>query len=279
MATVTAEGQNLSPADAAAPTDAPAGASTGPSKMRQMAQQWTDRVQPAAVWMRHTIEGPLVSGLRTEFGRILLAIAVIAFVGANLIWLAERSDAENAAFSSNYIVGIGDALWYVIVTISTVGYGDKTPVTHIGRVIGGLLILSGVVLVSLFTATASSLFVARRIKEGDALDAETLTGHTVVCGWNRNMPRFLTALSHAGERVVVLVSEAPNDVIEPHLMAYAGLNILFVRGSFTQESILISAGIKAAAHCVIVPDESGSGSEPEGDEQKTVLASLIIKEM
>jgi voltage-gated potassium channel len=93
------------------------------------------------------------------------------------------------------------------------------------------------------------------------------------------MPRFLTALSHAGERVVVLVNEAPNDVIEPHLKAYAGLRILFVRGSFTQESLLSSAGIKRAAHCVIVPDESGATAEGEGDEQKTVLASLIVKEM
>src|SRR5438270_4330677 len=138
--------------------------------------------------------------------------------------------------------------------------------------------MSGVVLVSLFTATASSLLVARRIKEGDDLDAETLNGHTIICGWNRNVPRLLAALSTTGERVVVLVNEAPNDVIETHLKAYANLRLLFVRGSFTQESILTSAGVKQAAHAVIVPDDT-SGDTIEGDEQKTVLASLVIKEM
>jgi voltage-gated potassium channel len=145
-------------------------------------------------------------------------------------------------------------------------------------VVGSVLILASVVLVSLFTATASSLLVARRIKEGDTLDAETLTGHTIICGWNRNVPRMLAALSRSGERDVVLINEAPGDIIEPHLKAYANLRMLFVRGSFTQESILAGAGLKQATNAVIVPDDSAAGGE-EGDEQKTVLAALVIKEM
>jgi len=273
MATVTAE----RPLAAERPALAESNVRT--LKLRQRTQQWLDRVQPAVQWTRELWTGS-IHGLRTEFGRIVLIMAVLMVVSANLIWLLERSDAPNAAFSSNYLVGIGDALWYVIVTMATVGYGDKTPITAGGRVVGSILILASVVLVSLFTATASSLLVARRIKEGDSLDAETLTGHTVVCGWNRNMPRFLTALSRTGEHAVVLLNEAPNDIIEPHIKAYANLRILFVRGSFTQESILASAGIKSAAHAVIVPDESGAdGADTEGDEQKTVLAALIIREM
>ncbi len=236
-----------------------------------------DMAQPAMAWAQDMMGGPM-RGLRSEFGRIVLIIGLVLIVGANVIWLLERSDSDTAFFSPNYLVGIGDALWYVLVTIATVGYGDKTPITAGGRIVGSLLIIAGVVLVSLFTATASSLLVARRIKEGDTLDAETLRGHTVLCGWNRNVPRFLSALARAGERDVVLINEAPNDVIEPHLKAYAGLRILFVRGTFTQESILNSAGIKHASHAVLMPDES-SGNSDEGDEQKTVLASLVIKEM
>jgi voltage-gated potassium channel len=205
-------------------------------------------------------------------------MAMLLIVSANLIWLLERSDADSAFFSSNYLVGIGDAVWYVIVTMATVGYGDKTPVTAGGRVVGSVLILASVVLVSLFTATASSLLVARRIKEGDTVDAETLTGHTVICGWNRNVPRMLAALARSGERDIVLINEATADVIEPFLKAYASLRMLFVRGSYTQESILASAGLKRAASAVLVPDESSALGE-ESDEQKTVLAALVIKEM
>jgi voltage-gated potassium channel len=268
MATATVPPETLPP-NRAAPRE--------PSKMQLRTQQVLDMAQPAVDWVRGVADAPM-RALRSEFGRIVLIIFLVMIVGANVIWLLERSDADNAFFSPNYLVGIGDAVWYVIVTIATVGYGDKTPITAGGRLIGGLLIVAGVVLVSLFTATTSSLLVARRIKEGDTLDAETLTDHTVLCGWNRNVPRFLTALSRAGERDVVLINEAANDVIEPHLKAYAGLRLLFVRGTFTQESILASAGIKRASHAVLMPDESSGGSE-EGDEQKTVLASLVIKEM
>jgi len=237
-----------------------------------------DNVQPAMQWTRGMMEAPM-RGLRSEFGRIVLIMAMLLIVSSNLIWLLERSDSDTANFSSNYLVGIGDAVWYVIVTMATVGYGDKTPVTAGGRVVGSILILASVVLVSLFTATASSLLVARRIKEGDTLDAETLTGHTIICGWNRNVPRLLAALARSGERDVVLINESPADIIEPHLKSYANLRMLFVRGSFTQESILAGAGLKQAANAVIVPDESGAAVGEEGDEQKTVLAALVIKEM
>jgi len=228
-------------------------------------------------WSAQMMEGPQRI-MRSEFGRIFLIIILVLVVGANVIWLLERSDADNAFFSTNYLVGIGDAIWYVIVTITTVGYGDKTPLSAGGRLVGGILIIAGVVLVSLFTATTSSLLVARRIKEGDVLDAETLSGHTIICGWNRHVPRTLAALAKAGERDVVLINEAPNDVVEPHLKAYAGLRMLFVRGSFTQESILAGAGLKQAEHAVLVPDES-SGDVDAGDQQKTVLAALAIKEL
>ncbi len=215
---------------------------------------------------------------RSEFGRLLIIILGLMIVGANLIWLFERGK-DDGFFAPDYITGIGDALWFAIVTMATVGYGDKTPVTLPGRIVGSVMILGSVVLVSLFTATVSSLLVARRIKEGDVLDAEILNGHTILCGWNKNMPRFLSTLSSAGPRVVVLINEAPNDVIEPHVKAYANLKILFVRGSFTQESILNEAAVKHAAHVVIVPDESRLNPEEAGDEQQTVLATLIIKEL
>src|SRR5579884_3993976 len=234
---------------------------SGPAAVAGPSRSWSDMMQPVVDLAGKALDAPL-RGLRSEFGRIVLIIGLVLIVGANVIWLIERSDADNAFFSTNYLVG----------------NGDKTPITLAGRLIGGILIVAGVVLVSLFTATASSLFVARRIKEGDTLDAETLTGQTVICGWNRNVPRMLAALSKAGPRDVVLVNEAPNDVVETHLKAYSNLRILFVRGSFTQESILASAGIRQAAHAVIVPDEVSGGTE-ESEEQRTVLTSLAIKEM
>jgi voltage-gated potassium channel len=55
-----------------------------------------------------------------------------------------------------------DALWWSIVTIATVGYGDKYPVTNEGRVIGVLVIITGVGLFGVFTGFLANTFINRR---------------------------------------------------------------------------------------------------------------------
>ena len=52
-----------------------------------------------------------------------------------------------------------DALWYVMATITTVGYGDYTPLTYDGKVFGIMLMVVGVVFFSLLTASLSSWFL------------------------------------------------------------------------------------------------------------------------
>lgn len=59
------------------------------------------------------------------------------------------------------IKNAGDALWWGIVTITTVGYGDKFPVTTGGRIVGVILIITGVGLFGTFTAYVASWFFER----------------------------------------------------------------------------------------------------------------------
>jgi voltage-gated potassium channel len=63
-----------------------------------------------------------------------------------------------------------DALWWSYVTITTVGYGDKFPVTTGGRIIGVFLMTGGVGLFGTFTAFVSSWFLADKKKEDDKED-------------------------------------------------------------------------------------------------------------
>ena len=59
----------------------------------------------------------------------------------------------------------GDAIWWSYVTITTVGYGDKYPVTPEGRIVAAILMTIGVGLFGTFTAYVSSLFVLDNVKE------------------------------------------------------------------------------------------------------------------
>jgi voltage-gated potassium channel len=85
--------------------------------------------------------------------RVLLAAAGLLFVGSWLVMLSER-DAPGAN-----IHDYGSALWWGIVTMTTVGYGDKFPVTGLGRAVAVVLMLVGIGLLGVITATVASFFV------------------------------------------------------------------------------------------------------------------------
>lgn len=80
-----------------------------------------------------------------------VAIAFLMFVlvaVGTLIWLAERRVSENE-FPDRPIAGIGNGVWLAIVTMTTVGYGDRVPKTFLGRLVTGAWMI-----VSLITATS-----------------------------------------------------------------------------------------------------------------------------
>ena len=61
---------------------------------------------------------------------------------------------------------IGDGIWWGFVTIATVGYGDKFPITWPGRVLAVLMMGSGMILTIIISGTIASILVERKMKEG-----------------------------------------------------------------------------------------------------------------
>ena len=91
----------------------------------------------------------------------LLAILVLEIGGIAVLYF-ERPDA-----SAN-ITTPGDALWWGIVTIATVGYGDRYPITPGGRMVGTIEIITGVAVFSTISGYLANAFVSSRKKEGEA---------------------------------------------------------------------------------------------------------------
>lgn len=81
--------------------------------------------------------------------------ALLVFVGALAVLDAEQSvpDAK--------ILTFGDALWWAVATITTVGYGDLYPVTAVGRFVAAALMLSGIAVLGVVTASIASWLVQR----------------------------------------------------------------------------------------------------------------------
>ncbi|MBM3214722.1 hypothetical protein FJZ36_07400 [Candidatus Poribacteria bacterium] len=173
---------------------------------------------------------------------------------------------------------VNDAVWWGFVTMTTVGYGDKYPRTRGGRTVAVLLMFSGIVLISSFTATASSVLVARRIQEQQRERELEWQDHIVFCGWNEMAPRILGAIDSRSQtrRQVVIINEKTEESMELQLRGYGNLELRFVRGNIGREEDLNRAAVRRARQVIIVPDAS-DGTPP--DDSKTIDATVIIKDM
>ena len=90
--------------------------------------------------------------LSPVFLKLCAGISVLLLAVGALVWFVERK--HNAKqFSPRVLKGLGDGFWFAGVTLSTIGYGDKTPITFAGRMIAMLWMLAGVVVTAALTAT------------------------------------------------------------------------------------------------------------------------------
>jgi len=80
---------------------------------------------------------------------LIVAIAIVSVVTGVVARLIDRRDFHS----------FGDGIWWSIVTLGTVGYGDIVPHTGWGRVLGSIVIVCGVTFIAFLTAVVTSLFV------------------------------------------------------------------------------------------------------------------------
>ncbi|HEY8145297.1 MAG TPA: transporter substrate-binding domain-containing protein [Kofleriaceae bacterium] len=99
----------------------------------------------------------------SRFLQIVLALVVILLVIGLLIWLAERRK-NPAQFGGSPMRGIGAGFWWSAVTMTTVGYGDKSPVTVGGRALALIWMFGGVIMISSFTAAISSALTVSQLE-------------------------------------------------------------------------------------------------------------------
>ncbi|MGM0526484.1 MAG: transporter substrate-binding domain-containing protein [Pseudomonadota bacterium] len=96
-----------------------------------------------------------------EFLQVILILAGVLCLAGTLVWIFERKK-NPEEFSSNPIKGLGSGFWWAAVTMTTVGYGDKSPRSFGGRAISLLWMFTCVIIISSFTASiASSLTVSQ----------------------------------------------------------------------------------------------------------------------
>ncbi len=108
---------------------------------------------------------------------VLIFLIILAIVGS-FLWLAERKESPDQ-FPKNPIKGIGTGMWLAIVTMSTTGYGDKAPITLMGRIIAGAWMVISIIFATTMVAGIASTLTLSSLSTSTFANIEQLSGRKV----------------------------------------------------------------------------------------------------
>ncbi|MCG8100492.1 MAG: potassium channel family protein, partial [Candidatus Thiodiazotropha taylori] len=203
----------------------------------------------------------VLSEKRIELVTLFIFMAFITFTAATAIFFFE------AEHDGGQIDGFFDSVYWALVTMSTVGYGDITPQTTEGRVISLVLIIAGLGVISFFTSIIVSAF-GEKIHEIRAhrvfSEVERKQVDTLVCGFGRVGQVVADRLSEDKRSFVVV------DPLEENIRLAKQRGYLAVMGNGEDNSLLVSMGIDTRINRLLCLT---------GDDVVNVYITLIARQM
>jgi voltage-gated potassium channel len=210
---------------------------------------------------------------------VLAAIVLSWLAFSWLVYVCEagKPDANITTF--------GKALWWGIVTILTVGYGDFYPVTVAGRVLAGFLMIAGVFGVAIITSRISTYFLEQVLrKDKGIVNTDKLKDHFIVCGWKEDMHELLTHILDFNpgmtcQELVLIANLTP--AAAQALQEHPRLKELqIVIGHYFDALNLVKAAPERARKVLILADRtpSATGAIPSMTEvdARTIMTAMTL---
>lgn len=198
------------------------------------------------------------------FGFALSVLGASVVLGGTTFYFVESG-------ANPTLQGPGDGMWWAIVTLTTVGFGDISPVTALGRVVGSTLMVAGLFNLALFAGIVGNTLLGAvlTIREEQLRMAGTID-HVVICGYDRGAHRLLAALLEEldPEQVPLVVfapGERPSD-LPP--------DFRWVRGDPTKESELDKARVDHARAAILVASRDVAAQRADA---ATILTAFTIR--
>ena len=186
------------------------------------------------------------------YGVASFMVATTIFFGAVSFYVVEGRG--NANVKSPF-----DAIWWTVVTLTTVGYGDTVPTTLVGRIVAMVLMLSGVVLFAIFTGVMSQTLVGYLLDvRKERIRMSSTVNHVIICGWSRRGPMIAEELRHLlpDEEIIVFADcDDPMDLPD---------GVTFLRGDACKESELGKIRMGMARSVVVLAPGGDSLSISDG---------------
>jgi len=201
-------------------------------------------------------------GLKSNLRVIGFAFLVLVALGTIGSYFSEHS--ANPGFRN-----LWDTFWWTIVTVATVGYGDKVPLSVAGKILGIVCMLGGpLIMASTFGAVGINLY-NRWMKGERGMSQIKSKNHLVICGWNAKANNIIDEI-RLNEDLKSMPVTIIDDAIETRPVEEPSVS--FVRGNAAETEVLHRANIGEARYAIVL----ASDSSPQAD-QKTVLVVLAIE--
>jgi len=161
----------------------------------------------------------ILGSKKFEIFTLAVFAAVIVMVSSVLIYVMEANNPESR------INTLFDAVYWSVVTIFTVGYGDFVPVTDEGRTVAMAIIIAGIAVISFATSIVVSAFTEKldEIKEDKLIDDVSKIGRFyLICGYGPLAHEVASRLSKNGNRVLIMERDKSR-VLEAQKEGYLAL--------------------------------------------------------
>ncbi len=179
---------------------------------------------------------------RPNYRRTLITVVFLAAVYGILMWLMMTFEAEapNTSFTT-----IESAFWYVVATLTTVGYGDVVPVTYWGRMIGIIFLLSSLGVYGFIIGQIANFMSTLKEHKELGLNGTTFRNHIVMMGWNDFGQSVISHLIGAGKQVAVVTKDrASVDIIREY---YTPEQVYILYSDYNNFELLEKANLRNAS--------------------------------
>lgn len=184
----------------------------------------------------------VLSSKRFELITLAIFMGFLVFIATIAIYLFENNS------SGGHIRHLYDAFYWSIVTISTVGYGDITPVTFGGRLVTVALILTGLGVLSFFTSIIVSAFNEKMhtLRENRTYaELSRFDNFIIICGFGRVGQEIAKNFEKDQQAFIVI------DTNEKNISLAKEKRYLYIQDDASKNSVLINAGINSGASAII----------------------------